>query len=304
MSEVMEKHLFTVPLSFEAHAIARDSCRQQPDLQKAKQIYLNTLAIYAVEFYLRCLGFDTNWSQSDSRNPLMLKFIDVADLDIDGIGKLECRFVLPKAEVCHIPSDVIWEERIGYVVVQLHESLKEATLLGFTPTAAPELPLNQLQPLQNLIAILLQKKQSAPVNLRQWFEGIIEAGWQTMEQLLNLQQVELAFMFRDAVSIARGQQINLGMELGEQSVALIVMIPPAADTEVDIRVQVHPVGGEIYLPSGVKLIISDEAGEPVLDTESREADNFIQLHFSAELEEKFSATVAWRGKSVAQDFCL
>lgn len=304
MSEVMEKHFFTVPLSFEAHAIAKDSCQQQPDLQKAKQIYLNTLAIYAVEFYLRCLGFDTNWCQSDSRNPLMLKFMDIADLDIDGIGKLECRFVLPKAEVCHIPTDVIWEERIGYVVVQLQKSLKEATLLGFTETAAPELPLNQLQPLQKLIDILSKKKQSAPINLRQWFAGTIEAGWQTMEQLLNLQQVELAFMFRDAVNIARGQQINLGMELGEQSVALIVMLPPAPDTEVDIRVQVHPLGGEIYLPSGVKLIVSNEAGEQVLDTESREADNFIQLHFSAELEEKFSVTVACGETNVTQEFCL
>lgn len=304
MNEVMEKHLFTVPLSFEAHAIAKDSCQQQPDLQKAKQIYLNTLAIYAVEFYLRCLGFDTNWCQSDSRNPLMLKFMDIADLDIDGIGKLECRFVLPKAEVCHIPTDVIWEERIGYVVVQLHESLKEATLLGFTPTAAPEVPLNQLQPLQNLIALLLQKKQSAPVNLREWFAGVIEAGWQEIEQLLSIEKVELAFMFRDAVTIARGQQIDLGMELAGKPLGLVVMLPPEPDSEVEIRVQLHPLGGENYLPPGVKLIVNDASGQPVIDTESREVDNFIQLHFSAELGEQFSVTIAIGESSNTQDFCL
>ena len=69
MSHTTEPLLFTVPLSFEAHSIAQHFQRQQSPTQKAKQVYLNTLAVYAVDFYLRCLGFELNPEQSDSRNP-------------------------------------------------------------------------------------------------------------------------------------------------------------------------------------------------------------------------------------------
>ncbi len=303
MSKVTENLTFAVPLSFEAHSIAQQCCKHQPSPQKAKQVYLNTLAVYAVDFYLRCQGFDTNWCQSDSRNPVMLKFIDVADLNIKYLGKLECRPVLPDAEVCHIPPDV-WENRIGYVAVRLNQSLKEATLLGFTEKPAKEIHLSQLQSLEKFTEFLCQKRQSEPVNLRQWFSGIIEAGWQAIEQLLSIEKVELAYMFRDAVNITLGQQIDLGMELGEQSLALVVMLPPEPDSEVDIRVQVHPMKGQTFLPPGVKLMVMDESGETVLDTESREADNFIQLHFSAELEERFTVAVALGETSVKQDFVI
>lgn len=303
MGRTTETFNFTVPLSFEAHAIAQKYSTQQSNPRKAKQVYLNTLAVYAVDFYLRCMGFKTDWEASDSRNPLMLKFMDVADLDVKQLGKLECRPVLPDAEICHIPPDV-WEDRIGYVAVQLNQTLKQATLLGFTQTAAREVPLIQLQSLEYFLEYLSQIKQPEPVNLRNWFEGIIEAGWLTLEELLSLEQDKLALMYRDPINITRGQQIDLGLEVAQQPLALVVTLPPNVRSEVDIRVRVYPLGGQTYLPQGVKLMVMDESGEVVLDTESREADNFIQLGFSAELGEQFSVTVALGEANVRQDFVI
>ncbi|MGA9378292.1 MAG: DUF1822 family protein, partial [Phormidium sp.] len=84
-----------------------------------------------------------------------------------------------------------------------------------------------------------------------------------------------------------------------------ITLPPKADeTEVDILVQVHPMGKETCLPPGLKLIIIDESGAEVLDTESREADNFIQLQFSAESGESFSIVVSWGEASVRQNFVI
>jgi Protein of unknown function (DUF1822) len=303
MNAISETGSFPVPLSFEAHSLAEQFCQHQSNPKKAKQIYLNTLAIYAVDFYLRCQGFETNWQASDSCDPLMLKFMDVADLEVKQIGKLECRPVLPDAEVYHIPPDAC-EDRIGYIAVQLNSSLKQATLLGFTQTPTRSIPLDRLQPLEDLLEYLHQIKQPEPVKLREWFEGKFEAGWLAIAELLGLEENKLAFAFRDPVKIGRGQQIDLGMEVAQQPLALVVTLPPEADSEVDILVQVYPIGGQTFLPQGVKLILMDESGEVVFNIESREVDNFIQLRFSAELGEQFSVTVALGDASVRKDFVL
>ncbi|GAB4175015.1 MAG: hypothetical protein Fur006_05240 [Coleofasciculaceae cyanobacterium] len=303
MNKATEQLSFTVPLSFAAHSIAQKYSKQQSNPRKAKQVYLNTLAVYAVDFYLRCMGFKTDWDASDSRNPLMLKFMDVADLDVKQLGKLECRPVLPDADVCHIPPDA-WEDRIGYLAVQLNQSLKQATLLGFTQTAAREVSLNQLQSPEDFLKYLSQIKHPEPVNLRNWIEGIIEAGWLTLEELLSLEQDKLVLMYRDPMNITRGQQIDLGIEVAQQPLALVVTLPPNTGSELDIQVRVYPLRGQTYLPQGIKLMVMDESEEVVLNTEAREADNFIQLGFSAELGEQFSVTVALGEASIRQEFVI
>lgn len=303
MQQITEPLTFTVPLSFEAHALAQDYCQQQSNPQKAKQVYLNTLAVYATNYYLQCMGFETNWEASNSRIPLMVKLLDIADLDINQLGKIECRPILPDAKSCQIPPDV-WQDRIGYVAVQLDQSLKEATLLGFTKTAAAEISLNQLQSLDNFLSYLNQLHAQKVVNFSNWFQGTFEEGWRTIGELLNLKQPELAVRFRNAVSIVRGQQIDLGMELSDCKLALVITLPPEAKSEIDIIVQLHPMESQTYLPEEVKLIILDESGETVLEAKSRKADNFIQLAFSAETGESFSVQVALEAASIRQDFVV
>lgn len=305
MSKVAETEplTFTVPLSFSAHEIAQECRRQQPHPRKGKQVYLNTLAVYAVEYYLRCMEWESNWESSDSRNSLMLKFLDVADLDVKQLGKLECRPVLPNAEVMHIPADA-WSDRVGYVAVRLSQSLREATVLGFVKTPAREVPLSQVRSLAEMLLYMSEIRQAEPVNLRQWFDGIIESGWQTLSELLSIEQMDFALGYRP-LEITRGREIDLGMQLEGKSVALVVSLLSGADEmEVDMRVQVHPAKDEIYLPSGLKLTVIDESGEEVLETFSREADNFIQLQFSAEEGEQFAVAMALGEAKVTQDFHL
>ncbi|NEO43641.1 MAG: DUF1822 family protein [Moorea sp. SIO4A3] len=130
-----------------AHQLAEKRCQQQSNLEKAEQVYLNTLAVYAVNEYLQGLGFETDLESSDSQNSIMQTFLDVADLVVKNYGKLECKSVSPDAEFVYLPEEV-WQDRMGYIAVQLNDSLTEAKLLGFLENVATnELPLRQLHPM-------------------------------------------------------------------------------------------------------------------------------------------------------------
>jgi hypothetical protein len=307
MNSITDQLTFSVALSTEAHRIAQEYSQGISNPDKRQQVYLNTLAVYAVDNYLQCMGFETNWQGSYSCDFLVIQLMNVADLEVKNLGKLECRPVLPKAEVCEIPPEV-WEDRIGYVAVQFNSDLKEAQILGFTPQVEAEVPLSQLQSLEDFLLYLSEleiakspqhEESSNLVKIGQWLDGFVDAGWQTIEHLLNPQQLGLAF--KSAVSMTRGQKIDLGMHLEQISVALVIKVAAGSEGEVNILTQVYPVRNHV-LPQGVKLNITDELGENILEVISRDEDNWIQLEFSAELGEKFQIMVAYGESQQAKIF--
>ncbi|MTJ55851.1 DUF1822 family protein [Anabaena sp. UHCC 0253] len=307
MNSITEQLTFSVALSTEAHGIAQEYSQGISNPDKRQQIYLNTLAVYAVDNYLQCMGFETDWQGSYSCDFLVIQLMNVADLEVKNLGKLECRPVLPKAEVCEIPPEV-WEDRIGYVAVEFNSDLKEAKILGFTLQAEAEVPLSQLQSLEDFLLYLSEleiakspqhEESSNLVKIGQWLDGFVDAGWQTIEHLLNPQQLGLAF--KSAVSMTRGQKIDLGMHFEQISVALVIKVAAGSEGEVNILTQVYPVGNHV-LPQGVKLNITDELGENILEVISRDEDNWIQLEFSAELGEKFQIMVAYGESQQAKIF--
>jgi len=315
MRKTSEPLTFTVPLSLSAHRLAEQFRRKHCNQKKAKQVYLNTLAVSAVKFYLRCMGIETDWEASLSWNPVMQTLMDVADLEVTGLGSLECRPVLPESQVVHIPPEV-WSDRIGYVAVQLDESLKQATLLGFSKTApfTDELPNSKLSSLADLLEHLRHIRQTEPVkmrvNLSQWFENFFEAGWQSMATLLGTQQQNLAFSLRSTsglseASVKRAKLIDLGLRLGGQAVVLLVAIAPDAEQKVGILVQLHPTGGETYLPPHLSVGLLSESGTTLQEVQSRSQDNYIQLkRFRGLPGECFNIQVAYGEASVTETFVI
>lgn len=184
-------HQDAIPLLIPSKArdLAQEFARQQPTRDQAKQVYLNTLAVCLVNNYLRIMGIPTDLNAGDSWNPAVRLFANVADLTVVGRGRLECRPVLPgKASVCHVPAEV-HTDRIAYVVVELDLKHQQANLLGFVPTVEREvLPLKQLRSPDELLEHLLSP-QPQTVNLRQWLQQTIDAGWQTVESLLHPPQL-------------------------------------------------------------------------------------------------------------------
>ncbi|MDZ8050331.1 MAG: DUF1822 family protein [Aulosira sp. ZfuVER01] len=308
-----------LPIAQAARKTAQTFANQQPTPEKAEQVRLNTLAVWVVNEYLQMMDISTDLTASDSWNPVMRLFADVADLEMPAVGRLECRPVSMIEHTCSVPPET-WEERVGYVVVQIDESLQEAKLLGFVPSVAKEeLPLSQLQPPEALIEHLGQLRQSPAstlVNLSQWFTGIFESSWQTIEALWNSQEPGLAYAFRspeifeqqtsnqsDAVT-RRAKLLDLGIQIADQPLMLIVEISPQADQKTSIRIQLHPTGNQIYLPPGAQLTVLDDSGAVFLEAQARSADNYIQLQLRGETGEAFSVRVALNDISITEQFVI
>lgn len=302
ISPEIERWKFTVPLALEAHSQAEQFRRYQSNPHKAKQVYLNTLAVYAVDVYLQCREFETDLEKSASWNPAMQTLMDVADLVVKNRGKLECRPVLPNMEFVGVPAEV-WSERIGYVAVQLHESLRSATLLGFAgKVTRSQLPLSQLRSLAELPGYLNQF--SPLVKLSQWFENVFEVGWQAVEALVSVEkpELELAFSFRGTPEVKRCKLIELGIP--SQSVAMIVAITQESKQEIDISVEVQPLQGQTYLPPNLQLVVVDEDGEAVINTHARSENKNMELEFRGEPGERFQLQVTLGDVSVIENFVI
>ncbi|MBD2361305.1 DUF1822 family protein [Anabaena minutissima FACHB-250] len=315
----LEDFAITLPISQAALTTAQQFANQQPTSEKAEQVRLNTLAVWVVNDYLQMMDIPTNLTAGDSWNPIMQLCSNVADLEVSSVGRLECRPVSSSNQVCSIPAET-WEDRVGYVVVQVDEFSQEAQLLGFVKNVATEtLALSQLQPIETLIDRLAQLRTSpvdALVNLSQWFVGQVEAGWQTVESLWNSPEFRPAYAFRSPVTTPetvqgqsetvtrRAKLIDLGIQIVNQPVMMIVEIAPEVNQKTSIRLQLHSTGNQMYLPTGVQLKVLDNSGAVFLEAQSRSADNYIQLQFRGELQEQFSVQVSLDDMSIIENFVI
>jgi hypothetical protein len=335
--EVMQERSIPIPITQGAIHTARQFASEQPEPEAAEQVYLNTLAVLAVRDYLTLMEIDTNLQASDSWHSILRTCVDVADLEVKGLGKLECRPLRLAGQSTiaktSIPPEV-WDDRIGYVVVGIDESRKVAALLGFTETVATEaLPLNQLRSMDAFLKHL--DRLERVTNLSQWFGNLFESPWQAAQSLFShnsdkpkldrwLQalsnllgsQSQEAYSFRHSDTALPGgffpdaevmgaKLIDLGMQLGEQTVALLVAIAREPDRKLTIHVQVHPAIGERYLPPHLKLALLSDSGEVLQEVEARGQDLCIQLKpFKVHPETDFKIQVALADTSIIEAFAV
>jgi hypothetical protein len=119
----------TVILPQEAHQWARIFAAKQDDVESGRRVYLNTLAVFAVSFFLERYGIETDLEASDCWYPNPMTPFDVADLYLPDLGQIECRPVLPDQRHIEIPEDAR-NGRLAYVAVQFSEVLDRVVLLG------------------------------------------------------------------------------------------------------------------------------------------------------------------------------
>lgn len=175
----IENYFLSLPISTTALNVARSLASQALFPSTGERLKHNTLAVLVIRDYLEMMGISTNLEGSDCWNPIVRICADVADLEIEGIGKLECRSLLAGETTCYVPPEV-WEDRIGYVVVQLEANLGSATLLGFVSEVSTEFILfDHLEPIENLLEAIeaiatLQKTTSSLMQaIRSPINGIL-----------------------------------------------------------------------------------------------------------------------------------
>jgi hypothetical protein len=311
---------FTIPLTAVNHQIAEQFHQQHSDPQKATQVYLNTLSVQAVNFYLTCLGIQTSLEKSQSWNLGLQVLIDTADLWIENLGALECRPMRADADVCLVPPQV-WSpsatggERIGYVVVRLNSDLTEAELLGFVSSVETEtLFLEKLRSMDGLPDYLNQlvrvSSPVTPTRLSDWFHTIAETGWKTLDMLIGEWQEQPALSFRTpspkvletaGAGVKRAKLLALGDALEAQVLLVMEVTPTRTASEYQIRMELCPVGKENYLPRSLHLSLIDEVGKTVLQAESSDSEG-LEFQFSGEPGEQFSIKISLQSCTIVETF--
>ena len=122
----------SIELPAAAHSWAKLFSSKQRDVASGKQVYLNTLSVFAVDHYLNSFGIATDLEGSNSWYPSLTSSAHSADLDLLDLGKVECCAILPDAEDLLLPDSAQFD-RIAYIAVQLTESMDSVSLLGYLP---------------------------------------------------------------------------------------------------------------------------------------------------------------------------
>ncbi|HCF28306.1 MAG TPA: hypothetical protein DEV81_14145 [Cyanobacteria bacterium UBA11049] len=185
-----------------------------------------------------------------------------------------------------------------------------------------EIPITDFQSIDTLLDYLrnrIVREQAPPlptsitVNLSQWFSNIFENNWQSASTLFATASQSpgvrntnplLAEMFSSPLSVSGGKLIDLGIQINQHPLALVVTVTPTADDQRRVLVQVYPMRNRGILPQGVELEVFNEDRTEAMDTISRSSDNWIQIDFFASVGERFFTTVTFTGASLTQGFLV
>ncbi|MEG3929542.1 DUF1822 family protein [Microcoleus sp. D3_18a_C4] len=166
MVNSMDTYLLEIPLEQTARNLALQFASEQANPQKGKRVYFNTLAVWAVNYFLEWMELETDIDGGDSWNPAMRAVLDVADLVLPGIGKIECCPVQLGESAISLPQ--VRENRIAYIAVGFAEPFNKVQLLGFIPAVeildeTEEISLTNLKPIEELLDYLDRIELAIPL---------------------------------------------------------------------------------------------------------------------------------------------
>jgi hypothetical protein len=284
----LPKHLFDRASSLKSEAGA--------SIFDDRQVYLNSLALYAADWYLQCLQFDT---QHEDRADWWISYLTrSAPLEIVKLGKLECIPVIGNAATVTVSSD-LQDDRIGYLFVRLNDTLTSAEIIGFMPKYSKLVRLDRLQSTDELIDYLCdlqsQSKLAPVIKMAAWFAGIFDGIWLDVDSLpltpayrSRLRQQEVLSL----KSVARGQEIKLGDAPDSPIVVLTIKNEQMDEVNSDITLQLSPKLPATTLPIDLEFIVRDDRGEEISSFESKAGDISGEIVLNNGKEgEKFSIEI-------------
>ena len=170
------------------------------------------------------------------------------------------------------------------------------------PTVAPRQAAQRTSEASSLVA-----------KLSDWLDETITAGWQAIDELLN-PQMALALATRESdTAIKAGKLVNLGIQLGNRSVALVVSVVPEPDDKpednstdkLSVLVQLLPTGIDQTLPEQIKLSLLSKSDSVLQEVIAREQDSYIQLRsFKGKKGIRFGVKIEIANIEVCESFEL
>jgi len=197
--------------------------------------------------------------------------------------------------------------------------------------------LNQLHPIRNLTQHLReykqlqdQEKSQSITNLSQWWEGLIDDGWELLETIfppeptlsfrsLNQLQEPPTIESEEGSSFSpiRGQSIeqlsqgisrvkliDLRIDCNTVAIALILQLETSDSEEIDISARICPTNTSLYLPHGLEIMILDEKKKPVLQAKANKINENIEFLFSGKPGETFSIKASLKDNKIVETFII
>lgn len=298
-----------VALDARAHDQAARLAAEQMSPAVGRRVYLNALAVWAVHTYCRWLGVASEIGQGDSWQPGLAAVLDVADLEIARVGRLECRPVLPGATSFTVPLEAMGD-RIGYVAVQFSDQLDSVELLGFLPPFAPDQPLLEpptvaLNDLQSLDA-LINAIYAVPV-LWEWLEGLFhQPDWQAPERLLATRHCPPAPLAEIATPVvSQAKCLTLGKSSGQSIILVVQVAAPQGGDSLTVRLRLYPASSRSPLPRQLSMAVLDELGAVLSANTTQDEMVFTELELiDCHPGEQFSVKISHQDASVIEEFVV
>jgi hypothetical protein len=193
-----------------------------------------------------------------------------------------------------LPLD-LFDPEINHLLVYL----QFLPAIGTKPMMAA--PLKAMKP-------LTRSHPSTRTRLSEWMQNVFDDGWLTLDRLIH-PETQLALGLRNSDlhhpngGTKRGRLIDLEMQMGVETVALLVTLTPASPTQFMTLIQLHPTGGNRYLPPDLKLILHSKAGKLLQEVTARHQDNYIQLKpFKGNIGKQFSVAIGLGDQEITEDF--
>ena len=147
-SQKMKDNLLQFPIDPKVYNLALAYASEQPNLENGLKLFYNTMTVWAVNHLLGWMEFETILDKHDDWTLAIEAVLDLADLMLPGIGKIQC------CRICEGETDIcvpVQNDRIAYIFVELPESLDKVKLLGFLSAAdihsdTVEISVADLQP--------------------------------------------------------------------------------------------------------------------------------------------------------------
>jgi hypothetical protein len=320
MSVENEQLTFPVPLGMSDFNFAREFSGQQKNTAKARQVLLNTLAVRAVGFYCcNLLSVETDFENSDSWDSSARILMDVADLEIKGLGKLECRPIRPGEKVCYVPPEV-WEDRIAYVIVEIDEKRKMANILGFVKKVdAEQVSIEQLQPLEDLRDVFDSIWLQQRIEQIKRIEKLLASDWLESEKVLTAsgrsgrsRRISQSSLDSSAMLLNKGKLISID----GRDFALMVDIRQQENEQNKFKVsfELIPVGNIRSLPSGLEFALLAPSGKMLTSATAKQGDNWLtlppkpaildleKLEFARQNGKLYQVKITFNGKTHSESF--
>lgn len=159
----MKDNLIEFPIDRKLYNLALAYASEQSQLENGLKVFYNTMAVWAVNHLLGWFEIETILGNHDDWTVGIEATLDLADLMLPGIGKIQCCRIYEGDKKIFVQAQA---DRIVYIFVEFPDPLETLKPLGFFPAPAThsdtlDISVDELQSFDRLEDYLKQFEEKS-----------------------------------------------------------------------------------------------------------------------------------------------